>query len=110
MLLQQYEALLNKIPRRTNECWLGDLYSDKGVFVAGHKFLIHLEGTAQRIWQLMDGHRTVNKIVDHLYKEHHSAKREIILEDTIRYILHLEKAGIAAWRFRPMFEGIELDD
>jgi hypothetical protein len=103
-----YEELLNKKPRRTNDCWLGDLNGN--AYVCGQRFLLFLEGTALRIWQLMDGHMTVAEIVDQLNKEYSCTNRRIMLEDVIRYILGLEESGLAAWRTRPLFEEVELDD
>ncbi len=105
-----HEELLNKIPRRTNECWLGDLDANGKAYVCGHRFLIYLEGTALRIWQLMDGRLTVAELMDQLSKEYSFTGRTVILEDIIRYIVGLEESGLAAWRTRPLFEEVELDD
>ncbi|TFG74387.1 MAG: PqqD family protein [Thermodesulfobacteriales bacterium] len=109
LLSQKYKDLLNKVPRRTNECWLGDMFEGNDVYVCGYKFLVHLEGTALRIWQLMDGNRTMAELVEQLNKEYSSIARDVILEDSISYVIHLEKAGVAAWRSRPLFEEVKLD-
>jgi len=109
-LVETHARFLPKVPRRTNECWLGDLDSDRPLYVCGHKFLTRLEGTALRIWQLIDGSRTMEDIIDRLTGEFVGADRETIAEQTIGYMIQLERAGLAAWRSRPLFEGVELDD
>lgn len=110
MLAQQYESLLDKIPRRTNECWLGDIDGGEEAYVCGHEFLLHLQDTAIRIWQLLDGRRTLAEIVDLLAEGYGGASRDVILEDTIGFVLNLERFGLAAWQSRPLFEGVRLDD
>lgn len=110
LLSQKYEDFLNKVPRRTNECWLGDIYNDDEIYVCGYKFLVHFEETALRIWQLMDGSRTILELVEQLCRECDPVNESKVLEDTIRYIMQLEKIGLAAWRSRPLFEEVQLDD
>jgi len=109
-LTEEHKGLLNKVPRRVNECWLGDLAQDKGVYVVGYQVLVCLEGTALRIWQLMDGTRSLVEMTETLAKEYRATSPEVILEGTIACLLKLEGAGLAAWQTRPLFEDIELDD
>lgn len=105
---KKYEAFLNKIPRRTNECWFGSI--ETGVIsVYGHNFLLYLDGTSLRIWNLIDGNRTMNDLIDQLCMEY-SASRKNILKDTVNFVIHLENAGVAVWRTRPLFEDVNLDD
>lgn len=111
-LAETYRAFLECAPRRTNECWLGRTPVDDecGVFVCGYRFLAHLRGPALRIWFLLDGTRSVSEIVDELSLRYRSGDHEAILEDAIRYIVDLEQLGLAAWRSRPLFEDVQLDD
>lgn len=73
-------------------------------------FFVHFEETALRIWQLMDGSRTILELVEQLCREYAPVNENKVLEDTISYIMQLEKIGLAAWRSRPLFEEVQLDD
>jgi len=78
--------------------------------VCGYRFLAYLEGPALRIWFLLDGTRSVEEVADELVLRYHGSDRETVLEDTIRCIVDLEQLGLAAWRSRPLFEDVQLDD
>jgi|GEM_PF-3462399 len=102
--------LFRKVPRRTNECCFGDLDGCEQIHVYGHHFLIRLEGSALRIWQLMDGRHTVDQMVRRLAMDYHGAGEGAIREQVAYFLLRLEELGLAAWRHRPLFEEVKLDD
>lgn len=81
-----------------------------GVFVCGHKFMVRLEGTALEIWRLMDGRHTAREIAEALGRRYVSPAPDAILENTLGCLRQLEELGLAAWRSRPLFEEIDLDD
>lgn len=107
---EQYKASLDKKPRRINMLWLGDLEQDTTAYIYGNKFLVSIEGVSLEIWKLLDGKYTVAQIAEKIASKYDSIPREQILEDTIEYIIQLEEAGLVAWRVRPLFEDIKLDD
>lgn len=110
--LDRYRELLNKIPRRTNECWIGTIEDSQPqeIYVCGHKFLLRLEGTALEIWRRMDGSLTVSQIVADLADHYTALNPEQICSEVVEYIIGLERLGLAAWRLRPLFEEVILDD
>jgi len=101
---------MDKTVRLTNECWLGCLSEGEPVYVCGHKFLLRLEGTALEIWKLIDGQNTMADIIAKLTSSYQAVRPESIAEGTIEYILQLERFGLAAWRSRPLFEDVPLDE
>ena len=108
-LAKQYQVLVGMAPRRTNECWLGDLAADEGVYVCGHRILVRLEGTALDIWRVMDGKHSMADIADFLATKYDGETPDVIMDDTIACVLRLEELGLAAWRSRPLFEDVSLD-
>lgn len=108
--IKKYKDFLYKPPRRTNECWLGNIDLDNNIYVCGHKFLACLNNNTLEIWRLMDGRRTILDIVHHLKEKYTFTSKKEILSDTINFILHLENVGLAAWRSRPLFEDVKLND
>lgn len=109
-LAEKYKDFLNFAPRRTNECWLGNTDTGKEIYVCGHNFLMHIKGTSFEIWKLIDGKLTVMEIVELLSQKYIKTDKSLILKDTIEYLCRMEKAGLAAWLSRPLFEDIKLDD
>lgn len=103
-------SALDRIPRRTNECWLGDDRTEGPLYVCGHRFLLRLAGPALDIWRLIDGRHTVAQIADVLDSQFPHTGRAVILADVIACIRHLEHLGLAAWSTRPLFEDVRLDD
>ena len=98
--------LLKTTPRRTNDCWLGDV--NKKIYVYGHEFLMPFEDTSLKIWRLLDGHHSVENIFEILSKEYNFSDRRKVQKDIVAFILHLEKVGLVAWRIRPLFERVEI--
>jgi len=109
-LTLQYDYLLHKTPRRTNECWLGNTSSHNSIYICGHKFLLRLENTSFAVWRLIDGHHSLAEIAEELESKYNVESRDILLEDLIACVLRLEKLGLVAWRSRPLFEDVSLDD
>lgn len=101
---------LDMIPRRTNECWLGSLSYEKGVYVCGYRFLVHLDTNGLMIWQLINGRRTVRELIKVLAQDYIRDDSELVFQQTVNYITELERAGLVAWRTRPLFENVSLDD
>ena len=106
----QYNNLLDKIPRRTSQCWIGDFDEDKQIYVCGYKFVACLKDTALEIWKLIDGKLTVSQIANKLGSIYKRENQKIVLSDTVAYLIELEKAGLAAWQTRPLFEDIIIDE
>lgn len=104
-----YRELLRLVPRRTNECWLGDIDDEHGVYVIGHRFMLRVEGTTLAMWRLIDGRHSVQDIADCLNDAYTTPDPDVILESTVEFLLRLETLGLAAWRTRPLFEQVELD-
>ena len=101
---------LDRVARRTNDCWLGDIRRPRArVHVCGHRFLLPLEGTGLEIWLLLDGTLTVAQIAETLAARYPGGNRARILEDTAAFVHKLELLGLAAWRNRPLFEDVSLD-
>lgn len=109
MLKDKYQSILDKQPRRTNECWLRDTKENK-IYIYGYKFLMCLEGTSLEIWLMMDGQITVREIYKKLKKKYQKSNDNDIFEDIISFIIHLERSGLAAWRTRPLFEDININE
>ena len=104
----KYSAILDLPPRRTNQCSLEHSSGTKE-WVCGHNFLLELSGTAQSVWHLMDGKLTMRQIALDIASSYEVENdRHRVLEDTIEYIIKLERIGLAAWRNRPLLEEIEL--
>ena len=80
------------------------------MLVCGHKFMLPLEGTGLEIWLLLDGKRTVAEAAGTLAASYPGADGAKILDDTARFVHELERLGLAAWRIRPLFEDVALDD
>ncbi|MDP8225775.1 MAG: PqqD family protein [Candidatus Lernaella stagnicola] len=100
---------LDATPRRTNECCLGDIDRGERISVYGFRYLLCLEGTALRIWQLIDGTHTINEIIDQLAGEFAVPNRAAMEYEVVSYFDRLEKIGLVAWRLRPLFEEVQLD-
>ena len=109
-LIQQYIHLLDKPPRRTNECWLANNSSCDSVYVCGHKFILQLENTSLSVWQLMDGQHSMGEIANELEHRYEIANKDTLMENLISCVLLLEILGLAAWRSRPLFEEVPLDE
>ncbi len=100
------DDIINKVPRRTNECWMGDFQYDPGLYVCGHKFLLYVEGSLLEIWKIMDGKHTAADIIDILCLKYKHDEKVKIKKDVVDCLLQLEKFGLAAWRTRPLFEDV----
>ncbi len=101
---------LDRVARRTNDCWLGDIRGRRAkVLVCGHRFLLPLEGTALEIWLLLDGALTVAQIAERLAAGYRGADSVRVLDDVAGFVHKLELLGLAAWRTRPLFEDVSLE-
>lgn len=109
-ILSQFKDLIEKAPRRTNECWICDVNENEKIYVYGYKFIACLEGTSFQIWKLMDGSLNINQIADSLCKTYRGIDKGSMIESIISYILQLERAGLAAWQSRPLFEDVDIDE
>lgn len=101
---------LDRVARRTNDCWLGEIRGRRSkVLVCGHRFLLPLEGTALEIWLLLDGSLTVAQVAERLAAGYPDVDFARILEDVAGVVHKLELLGLAAWRNRPLFEDVSLE-
>lgn len=107
---KRYRTILNRVPRRTNECWLGNVQDEDGVYVCGHKFLLRIEGNALALWRSIDSRHTVVDLAREMGEAYPTTSPSRILEDVVEFLVRLESLGLAAWRTRPLFEDVQLDD
>lgn len=88
--------MLSDVPLRLTHLWRqrGDcvvVYSD------AHFNLVRLEfnGVGSRVWELMDGHRTAEEIVQQIQHEHPAVERSRIIEDVQVFFEQLREEWLA---------------
>lgn len=89
---------LHKNPIRLTELWREDKKENTMLIIdqesaETYKFNI----SALEIWKMCTGDHTVESIVQHIYDLMENADYEIVLQDTLGFLMTLEKLDLVGW-------------
>ena len=86
---------ITDVPSRASETVSREIQGDTFIMDVTRSQLHDLNAVGGRIWELIDGHRTVDEIVDVIVEEY-EVERERACEEVLSYLAVLREKGLIA--------------
>ena len=89
---------LNRNPVRLSELWREDEEKNMMLVIDRESAEVYrFNISAKEIWKMCSGSHSVEAIAQHIYESMENAQYEKVLQDTLRFLMILEKLGLLGW-------------